>query len=81
MYPNIVSVTPGSNFTLAIEFDDGQRGVLDMKPYLDFGVFRRLRDPEQFRRVRIAFDAVQWDNGVDLDPEFVAEKCDFAVER
>jgi len=46
-----------------------------MTPYLDFGVFRRIRDFEHFKRVRIAFDTVEWESGVDLDPEFVRAKC------
>jgi hypothetical protein len=46
-----------------------------MKPFLDFGVFRRLKDRGAFGRVRVAFDTVEWDAGIDLDPEFVYEKC------
>ena len=26
-------------------------------------------------RVRVAFDTIEWDAGVDLDPEFVYTKC------
>jgi hypothetical protein len=75
MYPAVVSVRPNEDFSLVVAFDDGVEGVLDMTPYLDFGVFRRLKDLEQFKRVRIAFDTVEWDCGVDLDPEFVRAKC------
>ncbi len=56
----------------------GSAARLDMTKYLDFGVFNRLKDPEAFRRVRISFDTVEWDVGVDLDPEFVYAKCDIA---
>ena len=45
-----------------------------MKPYLDFGVFNKIRDYERFKRVRVAFDTIEWDEGVDLDPEFVNTK-------
>jgi hypothetical protein len=75
MYQAVVSVRPNEDFSLAVAFEDGAEGVLDMKPYLDFGVFRRIKDFEQFRRVRIAFDTVEWDCGVDLDPEFIRAKC------
>ncbi len=50
-------------------------GVLDMTPYLDFGVFKKLKDFEQFKRVRISFDTIEWACGADLDPEFVRAKC------
>ncbi|CAA9892854.1 conserved hypothetical protein [Candidatus Methylobacter favarea] len=46
-----------------------------MKPFLDFGVFRRLKDRSAFKRVRVAFDTIEWDSGIDLDPEFVYDKC------
>ncbi len=79
MYPAVVEAVPGEDFTLAIVFDNGERGVLNMKPYLDVGAFRRIKDPDLFKRVRIAFDTVQWDCGVDLDPEFIYDKCKAAA--
>lgn len=78
MYPGVAKVVPNEDFTLAIVFDNGEEGSLDMKPYLDFGVFQRIKDYEHFKRVRVAFDTIQWDRGVDLDPEFVYAKCETA---
>ncbi|MFH1265017.1 MAG: DUF2442 domain-containing protein [Planctomycetota bacterium] len=75
MYPSVVKVAAKGDFTLAIGFDNGEEGILDMRPYLDFGVFQRIRDYEHFKRVRVAFDTVQWDRGVDLDPEFAYARC------
>jgi hypothetical protein len=75
MYPGVSSVLPREGFILAIVFDTGEDGLLDMKPYLDLGVFRKLRNVECFKRVRVAFDTIEWDCGVDLDPEFVHAKC------
>ncbi len=79
MYPSVVKAAANEDFTLAIVFDNGEEGVLDMKPYLDFGVFQRIRDHGLFKRVRVAFDTVQWDCGVDLDPEFIYAKCKTAA--
>jgi hypothetical protein len=75
MYPAVIKVVPGENYVLAIDFDNGESGTLDMKPFLDFGVFQRLKDIAAFQRVRVAFDAIEWDAGVDLDPEFVYAEC------
>ena len=80
MYKAIVSVRPNKDFSLAVVFEDGVEGILDMTPYLGFGVFNRIKDFEQFQRVRIAFDTVEWECGVDLDPEFIRAKCR-VVER
>ncbi len=75
MYPSVKEVVPRDDYTLFVVFDNGENGILDMKPILDFGVFRRIKDYETFRRVRVALDTIEWDCGVDLDPEFIYAKC------
>lgn len=74
MYPSVVNVIPEEDYLLSIDFDNGERGVLDMKPYLDFGVFNRLKERSVFNRVHVSFDTIEWDSGIDLDPEFVYNK-------
>lgn len=75
MYPSVKEVVPGDDYVLFVVFDNGECGSLDMKQVLDFGVFQRLKDLDAFKRVRVAFDTIEWDAGVDLDPEFVYAKC------
>ena len=72
--PTILRVVPQEDFSLFVVFDNGEEGILDIKPFLDFGVFRQLKDYECFKRVRVAFDTVEWECGVDLDPEFISLK-------
>lgn len=74
MYQAVVSVHANEDFSLGLVFEDGARDVLDMAPYLDFGVFKQIKNFDQFKRVRIAFDTVEWECGVDLDPEFIRAK-------
>ena len=74
MYPSVKEVTAGTDYVLSIVFDNGEHGVLDMKEFLDFGVFQRIKNHDAFKRVRVAFDTIEWDCGVDLDPEFVYAK-------
>ena len=76
MYSAVKKVVPCDDYVLSIVFDNGEVGTLDMKPFLDFGVFQRLKNRDVFRRVRVAFDTIEWDCGVDLDPEFVFGKCE-----
>lgn len=75
MYSSVTEVAPNKDFTLHLTFDNGKNGILDMKPYLDFGVFQKLRNYPQFQQVRVVFDTVEWAGGIDLDPKFVYEKC------
>jgi hypothetical protein len=74
MYPAVREVIPNEDFSLNVILENGEKRLLDMKPYLDFGVFKKLREYEKFKRARVAFDTIEWDEGVDLDPEFVYEK-------
>ncbi len=80
MYPSVISVTPRADYMLDIAFSNGESGALDMKPYLDFGIFNRLKDHESFEKVTVAFDTIEWEVGADLDPEFVYDKCRRTVE-
>lgn len=80
MAPAVKSVVPKADYMLAVEFDSGKSGTLDMKPYLDFGVFSQLKDEAVFRQVRVAFGTVEWACGADLDPEFVYEKCQLTAK-
>jgi hypothetical protein len=45
------------------------QGVFDLKPYLDHGVFRELRNGHYFNQVGILFGAVTWPNEQDIAPE------------
>lgn len=80
MYPSVVKVIPGENYVLYIVFDNGERGTLDMKPFLDTGIFRRLKDYDIFRRVQVSFDTIKWESGIDLDPEFIYQTCKGVVK-
>ena len=75
MYQAVSEVYPGENYTLKVVFKNGDSGVLDIAPMLDFGIFRMLKDKESFKRVRVSFDTIEWDCGIDLDPEFIYAKC------
>jgi hypothetical protein len=65
----VVAVTAGDNFSLSLKFNDGSVKTFDVKPYLDYEVFRELKDLHYFKQVRIAFGTVQWPHEQDISPE------------
>ena len=75
MVPCVKSVQACDDYVISVEFDNGEAGWLDMKPMLDFGIFNRIKDINAFQKVQVSFDTVEWECGVDLDPEFVYSKC------
>lgn len=70
---DVKQVEARDDYILAITFADGQSKLFDMKPYLDLGVFRELRDVNMFRTVRVCFGSVAWANNADFDPEALYE--------
>ncbi len=75
MYASVKSVVANDDYVLSIDFDNGESGTLDMKPFLKIGVFQKLQKLSLFKQVKVSFDTIEWDSGVDLDPEFVYSKC------
>lgn len=73
-YPGIKDVAVQDAYKLLLQFDNGEQRVFDAEPLLSVGCFRTLRDPSLFRRVRVSFDTIQWENGLDLDPEYLYER-------
>lgn len=67
-------VKPSSEYTLLLFFDNGEIRKLDMKPYLELGLYRELKDKEIFKTVKKSFDTIQWDNEADFDPDILYEK-------
>ena len=69
MYIGVKQVKPLDNFQLLLTFENEEQGIFDMKPYLEKGIFRELKDNAMFNTVRVSFDTIEWDNGADFDPE------------
>ncbi len=69
MYWDVKLVKPLSNYRIYVEIEDGRSGIFDLKPYLDRGVFRELREVNYFNQVGILLGAVTWPNDQDIAPE------------
>ena len=69
MTPNVVDVTPQDDYQILLSFDNGERKIFDMKPYIDKGFFKQLQDKTYFKTVKPHFNSIQWANGQDLSPD------------
>jgi len=52
-----------------LEFNTGEARIFDVRPYLEKGVFQRLKDISLFRQAYVAFDTVCWPGNIDIAPE------------
>jgi len=71
MIPAIKDVLPLPDYLLQLTFDNGEKRQFDMKPYLDLGIFKELKDLSKFKLVRVSFDSIEWENEADMDPEIL----------
>lgn len=69
MYIGAREVKALADYRLLVVFENEERRIFDVSPYLDQGVFRALKDPAAFNSAHISFDSVAWANGADLCPE------------
>ena len=69
MYWYVKTVKALSDHRIYVEMVDGRKGIFDLKPYLDRGVFRELNDPNYFKQVGIVLGAVTWPHEQDIAPE------------
>lgn len=73
MKPRVESVEPMDDHLLRITFTNGEIGLFDCTPLLNFGVFQELRDEDYFRRVRAYQGTVVWPNEQDICPDTLYE--------
>ncbi len=71
MNPRVASVTALQDQTLLLQFNNGERRRMDIRPYLAYPVFARLCEPGFFALVRADHGTVSWPGGIDLDPDSV----------
>jgi hypothetical protein len=69
MYWDVTVVKPLANYVLYVELENGQTGLFDLKPYLDSGVFRELKNIHYFNQVDIFLGSLTWPHEQDIAPE------------
>ena len=69
MNPRVKEVKPIQNFRLLLEFTNGETKSFDVKPYLETGVFRSLKNLAMFSTAHVEYGTVVWQNNVDFDPD------------
>lgn len=65
----VMAAKANDDFTLDLKFEDNSVRRFDVRPYLEYGIFKELKDKTYFKRVRVAFGTVQWPNEQDISPE------------
>ncbi len=72
----IIDVKPLENYKLILTFDNNEKKIKDMKPYLEKGIFKKLKDKDFFKQVKISFGTIAWDDELELCADSLYETSD-----
>jgi len=67
--PRVKAVKPNPDYTLILVFANDELRLFDVRPYLDRGIFQRLKDPGIFNSVKPFMGSIQWQGGQDFCPD------------
>jgi hypothetical protein len=73
MNPRVNAVVPKDDYKLEITFSNGEIGVYECTPLLDFGVFKELRNLNYFKQARAVGGTVVWPHEQDICPDTLYE--------
>lgn len=64
-----IDVKPLSDYILEVTFENGEIRKFDVKPYLKYKAFARVKEIEVFNTVKIAGLSIEWEDGIGICPD------------
>jgi hypothetical protein len=69
MTPTVIDVKPIGNHMLLLYFDNKEKRILYMKPFLSDPFWASIASEPLFNTAKADGTSISWCNGVDLSPE------------
>lgn len=66
---DVTEVSVKTDNALFVRFKDGVQGTVEFANSFFYGVFERLKDPNEFRLVGVVDGVVSWPGELDLAPD------------
>lgn len=77
----VTQCEPSPGYKLKVTCSDGATGIFDMSRYIGRGMFKPLKDPQTFDRVRLAFGVPSWPGDIDIAAERIRSTCKSSEAR
>ena len=77
----VKKVKPLKDYMLHLVFDNKEEGLFDVKPYLNMGIFKELKDINMFKTVHVSFDTIEWNNGADICPDTLYKESKISCKK
>lgn len=69
----IIDVKALNDYKILVIYQNGEQRIKDMKPYLEKGVFKKLKNEEFFKSVKVSFGTISWGEEIDLCADSIYE--------
>ena len=71
---DVKNVKPTSDYQLHLEFENGEKRIFDMVPYMEKRPFIRLKGSPLFAMAKVEYGTVVWPGNIDIAPETLYDK-------
>ncbi len=71
---SVTKVITQDDYHLLITFCTGETKLFDARPYLEKGVFTRLKEKGLFNQAYVAYDTICWPGNLDIAPETLYDR-------
>ena len=69
MNPRVLKVKTRKDFKLELCFTTGEEKIFDVRPYLETGIFKELKDPGYFGLAKVFNGTIMWPHQQDFCPD------------
>ncbi|MBI3144209.1 MAG: DUF2442 domain-containing protein [Pseudogulbenkiania sp.] len=71
---DVVKVEAKPDYVLHLEFENGEKRIFDMDPYMHKPPFVRLKDSPLFMMAFVDYGTVVWPGNIDIAPETLYDR-------
>jgi hypothetical protein len=71
---DVVNVEAKPDYKLLLEFENGEKRVFDMSPYMDKKPFVQLKGSPLFAKAFVDYGTVVWPGNIDIAPETLYDR-------
>lgn len=71
---DVVKVETKPNYVLYLEFENGEKRIFDMGPYMDKRPFVKLKGSPLFSMAMVDYGTVVWPGNIDIAPEILYDR-------
>ena len=76
----VKNVKPLNGYRLLLTFEQGEKKIFDMKPYLKYPMYKPLADVSLFNAVSTNGQTAIWNDDIDIAPETLYENGVLCIE-